>query len=97
LGKTTVSRALTRLKQQGLINRNGKNIGFQKDWELWKVSRTANNTKLNEVKINRTANSQKLAAKAPQKLTELLTQLAEQPIKVCNLRDTQKKLYKKTI
>ena len=102
LGKTTVSRALTRLKQQGLISRNGKKIGLQKDWELWKVSRTANNTKLNEAKVSRTANFEKLAIKDTLKLAEQLTQLTEQPTKVSSSLVTQKekeiiqkKLYKR--
>jgi len=77
LGKTTVSRALSKLKQQGLITRNGKSIGFQKDWEQWKVSRTAN--------------LQKLADKVPRKLAEQLTELAEQPTKVSSPVVTQKK------
>jgi len=35
LGKTVVSRALGSLNRLNMINRNGKQIGFQKDWEKW--------------------------------------------------------------
>ena len=91
LGKTTVSRALARLKEQGLISRNGKKTGFQKDWELWKVSRTANFAKLNKAKVSRTANFEELAVKDTEKLAEQPTQLAEQLTKVSSPRDTQKK------
>ena len=36
LVKSTVSRSLKALDQQGLISRTKKSIGFQKDWERWK-------------------------------------------------------------
>ena len=88
--KSTVSRALRRLEQQGLINRNGRSIGFQKDWEQWKVSRIANNTKLNEAKVSNRANSEKLADRK-QKLAIRKPELAEQPTKVSSPLDTQKK------
>ncbi len=35
LRKDVVSRALGKLAERHLITRNKKNIGFQKDWELW--------------------------------------------------------------
>jgi len=35
LRKDTVSRALRRLKAQGLITKIGKVVGFNKDWESW--------------------------------------------------------------
>jgi len=105
LGKTTVSRALTKLKQQGLITRNGKHIGFLKDYELWKVSRTANtheqikakvsrtaNTHEQiKAKVSRTANTKKLAERGDQKLAEQLTELAEQLTKVSSPVVTQNK------
>ena len=54
LGKTVVSRALHSLAEMNIITRQGKHIGFQKDWEQWgklaeqltrEVSRTANQSK----------------------------------------------------
>ena len=102
LGKTTVSRALTKLKQQGLITRNGKHIGFLKDYELWKVSRTANTHEQIKAKVSRTANTKKLAERGDQKLAEQLTELAEQltkvssPVVTQNKKETiQKKIDKK--
>ena len=35
LGKTVVSRVLHNLNDMHLITRNGKHLGFQKDWERW--------------------------------------------------------------
>ena len=86
LVKSTVSRALRSLEQQGLIMRNKKSIGFQKDWEQWKVSKAANN----EAKVSRTANNEKLADRKL-KLAEQSTGLAEQSTKVSSPRVTQKK------
>ena len=37
LCKAVVSRSLARLKKNNLILRNGKTIGFQKDWEKWRM------------------------------------------------------------
>jgi phage replication O-like protein O len=90
LHKSTVSRALRRLEQQGLINRNGKSIGFQKDWEQWRVSRITNNTNLNEVKVSNLANNKKLADRK-QKLSIRKPELPDQSIKVSRSLDTQKK------
>ena len=42
LVKSTISRALRGLSERGLITRNGRSIGLQKDWEKWKVSNSAN-------------------------------------------------------
>ena len=89
LPKSTVSRALRRLEQQGLINRSGKSIGFQKDWEQWMVGRIANSEKLSDRK---------------QKLLIRRGMLADQPTKVGSSHVTQKKketiqkkLYKRNI
>ena len=76
LVKSTVSRALRGLEQHGLIARHGKSIGFQKDWEQWKVSRTAN--------------SEKLAIPQPE-LADGKPKLAVLSTKVSSPRDTQKK------
>jgi len=56
LCKAVVSRAIHSLCDMKVLNRNGKSIGFQKDWEEWeelaipstKVSSIANNNKLAE-------------------------------------------------
>lgn len=86
LVKSTVSRALRGLEQQGLIKRSGKNIGIQKDWEQWKVSSPANS----EAKVSSSANSEKLAIRK-QKLADRKPELAEQLTKVSSPRVTQKK------
>ena len=50
LCKAVISRAVHKLTSKHMIIRNGKFIGFQKDWTLWgeatKVSNSANNEKL---------------------------------------------------
>jgi len=76
LVKSTVSRALRGLEKRGLITRNGKSIGFQKDWEQWGVSSSANSDKL-------AIRKQKLADRKPE--------LAEQSTKVSSSCVTQKK------
>ena len=95
LVKSTVSRALRALENQRLICRNGKTIGFQKDWEQWKVSNTANNQKLAEqstlgTKLAEQLTNEKLAIQQP-KLAEQSTGLAIQSTKVSSPRVTQKK------
>jgi len=51
--KSHVSRALHSLEIMNLITRNGKNIGFQKDWEKWqKLSKLITN-KLPELVTNK--------------------------------------------
>ncbi|MBA7466140.1 hypothetical protein ES707_01315 [subsurface metagenome] len=86
LVKSTVSRALAGLEKRGLIIRNGRSIGFQKDWEKWEVSSSINS----EAKVSRTANSKKLAIRK-QKLADRKPELAEQSTKVSSPRVTQKK------
>lgn len=86
LVKSTVSRALAGLEKRGLIIRNGRSIGFQKDWEQWEVSSSVNP----EAKVSRTANSEKLAIRK-QKLADRKPELAEQSTKVSSPRVTQKK------
>jgi phage replication O-like protein O len=76
LRKDVVSRSLHRLEAAGLITRNGKTVGFQKDWELWKLAGQPTNISL--------LNSQ-------QRLTEQSTELAEQSTKVGSSHVTQKK------
>ena len=53
LGKSVVSRALAELKTRGIIVRNGKVSGIQKDWEKWKVISPANSV----AKVSNTANN----------------------------------------
>lgn len=87
LVKSTVSRAVNILKRRGIITRNGKHIGLQKDWEQWqklaeqatKVSETAN-----------CVNGEKLAI-PQQKLAVTQPEVAEQLTKVSSPLDTQKK------
>lgn len=86
LGKTVVSRALHDLNDMQLISRQGKFIGFQKDWQRWrklaeqstKVSGTVNNKTVSSI-----ANNEKLAISP--------TELAKLPTKVSSPVVTQKK------
>lgn len=85
LVKSTVSRSLKQLEEQGLVNRKGKYIGFQKDWEKWKVSNAANS----EPKVSSSANNEKLAVQLT-KVSNPATQLAILSTKVSNPFVTQK-------
>ncbi len=76
LCKAVVSRTLRSLSDMGIINRNGKNIGFQKDWEGWQ--------KLAELSTNNSLQN------GQPKLAELSTELAELSTKVSSPRVTQK-------
>jgi phage replication O-like protein O len=77
LGKEVVSRSLNKLQGEGFILRNGKQIGFQKDWERWR--KLADQATL---KVSRTTNK---------KLTEQSTELAEEPTKISSSHVTQNK------
>ena len=77
LGKEVVSRSLRKLQAAGIILRNGKQIGFQKDWGKWQEL-----TEQSTLKVSRTANK---------KLAEQSTKLAEQLTKVSSSHVTQKK------
>ena len=95
LVKSTVSRALRCLEQQQLISRNGKSIGFQKNWEQWKVSRAVNNEKLAGLstlgtELAEQPTDEKLADRKP-KLADRKPKLAIQSTKVSSPRVTQKK------
>lgn len=90
LHKTTVSRALKKLEQKGLINRNGKTIGFQKDWEQWEVGRIANYTKLHEATVASPANNEK-STDRKQGLAIRKPQLSDRPTKVGRRLVAQKK------
>ena len=96
LCKAVVSRVLSTLESMNIITRQGKNIGFQKNWESW--------IKLAEqsTKVSRTVNSQKLAEQStlatelaeqstPEKLAISTSELAEQSTKVSSPAVTQKK------
>ncbi len=102
LCKAVVSRSLKTMEEMNLINRQGKFIGFQKDWERWqklaklltKVSNTANNQKLAEqstldVKLAEQSTIEKLAIQQ-QKLAILSTELAESSTKVSSHAVAQK-------
>jgi len=86
LGKTIVSRALKALESRHMIIRNGKTLGFQKNWELWAVSSPANPI----AKVSNPANNEKLAIQSTE-LAIQSTELAIQSTKVSSPRVTQKK------
>lgn len=97
LVKSTVSRAVTVLKQRNIITRNGKHIGLQKDWEQWQK------LAVQATKVSETANcidGEKLAIPQP-KLAIRKPKLAVRATKVSSPLDTQKedtiqkKLYKR--
>jgi phage replication O-like protein O len=75
LCKAVVSRALFRLETAGIIVRNSKSIGFQKDWEQWKLAEQLT------MEVSRTANKSLLNSQP---------QLAEQLTKVSSCAVTQK-------
>jgi len=86
LGKSTVSRAVTILKQREIITRNGKHIGLQKDWEQWqKLAEQA--TKVSS--LDNLSGDEKLAIPQPE-LAIPQPELAEQATKVSSPLDTQK-------
>jgi len=99
LGKSVVSRSISDMVGRQILTRNGKNIGFQKDWELWgKVSSIANNQpteKLAEhaTKVVQTANKndgEKLAVSQPE-LAEHATIVSNFDNKSCLNTQPQKK------
>lgn len=73
LRKDVVSRALARLYAKGLIVRNGKKVGLQKDWEEWKLTRQQTNEKLAKqpTKVCQIANKSWLNS-PPQKKKEII-------------------------
>lgn len=102
LARSTVSRALKLLEKQHLIIRNGRTIGFNKDWEQWEISRVANSVDSpansaeanHDEKVDSTANSPKVDSPANtvdsaanKKLTALL------PTKEIIKETIQKKEY----
>ena len=98
LCKAVVSRAIHALSDLNLIKRNGKSIGFQKDWEIWgKLAALSTSG----VELAEQSTSQKLAESSTE-LAEQSTQLAESSTKVSSpavaqkKKETiQKKLYKR--
>ncbi len=108
LSKYVISRVLRILEERNIINRSKKLIGFQKDWEQWRLPEQTTIKKVIsidnfEAKVTRTDNNEKL----PEQTTELpeqTTELPEQTTKVARSRVTQKKketiqkkLYKRNI
>ena len=75
LCKAVVSRCCAKLWDMNMIQRNGKTIGLQKDWEQWKVDQTANSEKL---------------AISSTKLAKQSTRLAISSTKVSSCAVTQK-------
>ena len=101
LSKYVISRVLRILEERNIINRSKKLIGFQKDWEQWRLPEQTTIKKVIsidnfEAKVTRTDNNEKLP--------EQTTELPEQTTKVARSRVTQKKketiqkkLYKRNI
>ncbi len=87
LCKAVVSRALQSLGEIGLLNRKGKFIGFQKDWEKWGI--LAEQSTLG-VKLAVQQTNEKLAIQSTE-LAVSSTELAEQSTKVSSPRVAQKK------
>ena len=88
LGKVAVSRCLKELEDRQLITRDGKHIGFQKDWEKWeKLSKSA------------TFPDDKSCRNRQQKLAISSIELPKTATKVSSPRVTQKKetITKETI
>jgi len=87
LCKAVVSRVLRDLDGKGIIIRNGKHIGFQKDWEKWQelaISSTFGSelAEQSTIEVSNTANQSKQFSQP---------ELAEQSTKVSSPRVTQKK------
>lgn len=96
LCKAVVSRSLARLKRNNLIIRNGKTIGFQKDWEQWKLAEQSTEDLNSQTKVSRTVNrefeqSNKSLLNSQQKLAEQSTELTKSSTKVSSPAVTQKK------
>ncbi len=89
LCKAVVSRSLLTLEKRNLINRLGKHIGFQKDWERW-MKLAESSTKVSN-SVNKSG-TQKLAVQS--------TELAESSTKVSSpavaqkIKDTLQKIEK---
>ena len=79
LCKAVVSRVLCQLAKRQFITRNKRHIGFQKDWERWKLAQQS-------------TSATKLAKQlTTEKLAEQSTELAEESTKVSSPLVTQKK------
>lgn len=89
LGKTVVSRVLHNLDDMRLINRKGKLIGIQKDWEKWRelAGQLTSGSKLAE---QSTLLDNKSKQNSQPELAIQLTELAEQSTKVSSPRVAQK-------
>ena len=86
LCKAVVSRTLRSLSDIKVINRKGKEIGLQKDWEQWKLAEQSTiDTKLAEQ-----STGEKLAISSSE-LAISSSELAEQSTKVSSPAVTQKK------
>ena len=92
LVKSTVSRGLDILKGRNIVTRDGKHIGFQKDWEQWLTWEEWQKLADKATKVSVTANSvdgEKLADRE-QKLAVTQPKLADRATKVSSPLDTQK-------
>jgi len=94
LGKEVVSRCLKCLTEMNLLTRNKKIVGFQKDWDLWKLAVSSTlGTKLAEQSTN-----EKLAVSSTE-LAVSSTELAVSSTKVSSPHVAQKTkdTYQKTL
>jgi len=86
LHKHVISRALKALNGRNIITREGKMVGFQKDWEQWQLPEQV-------TKVTQTGNrnNEKGYLNRQPELPEQVTELPEQVTKVTSPHVTQKK------
>jgi len=89
LCKAVVSRVLGKLAEKRLITRNKKYIGFQKDWEIWKLAEQSTIEKLAEQSTLGTKLAEQSTLLDNKKLAVQSTELAVQSTKVSSPRVTQ--------
>ena len=86
LSKAVVSRVLKKLEKWNIIGRNKKHIGFQKDWEQWKLAeQSTSGTELTK------QSTKESCLNGQPELAEQSTELTKQSTKVDSPRVTQKK------
>jgi len=83
LSKAVVSRVLKKLEKWNIIDRNKKHIGFQKDWEQWKLAEQS-------TELTKQSTKESCLNGQPE-LAEQSTELTKQSTKVDSPRVTQKK------
>lgn len=90
LHKGVVSRSIKKLYAANVVFKNGKMLGFQKDYELW-FELEHKGEKLTELQTTDTKLTESSTPSAGEKLTELQPELTESLTKVNSSLDTQKK------